>query len=120
MSAGCASRAAQGRSSSTWTSRICAARIAAASKVESALRRFQSPHSMNAPRALVLRTAGINCDGETVRALELAGAKVDLVHLHRVVSEPARLDEVSILAIPGGFSYGDDIAAGRVFGLELR
>src|SRR5438552_9555200 len=119
MSAGCASRAAPGSSSSTSTSRICAARTAAASKVESALR-LQSPHAMNAPRALVLRTAGINCDGETVRALELAGANVDLVHLHRVVSEPARLDAAAIVAIPGGFSYGDDIAAGRVFGLELR
>jgi phosphoribosylformylglycinamidine synthase I len=75
---------------------------------------------MTAPRALVLRTAGINCDGETVRALELAGAKVDLVHLNRVVQDPARLDDLSILVIPGGFSYGDDIAAGRVFGLELR
>lgn len=72
------------------------------------------------PRALVLRTAGINCDGETVRALEQGGARVDLVHLNLVSSEPARLDDVSLIVIPGGFSYGDDVAAGRVFGLELR
>ena len=71
-------------------------------------------------RALVLRTAGINCDGETVRALELAGARVDLVHLQRVLDEPARLDLISLLVIPGGFSYGDDVSAGRVLGLELR
>jgi phosphoribosylformylglycinamidine synthase len=69
---------------------------------------------------LVLRTAGINCDGETVRALELAGARVSLVHLQRVLDEPARLDDLSLLVIPGGFSYGDDVSAGRVFGLELR
>ena len=75
---------------------------------------------MSLQQALVLRTAGINCDGETVRALELAGAEVDLVHLKRVLAEPARLDEYSLLVIPGGFSYGDDVAAGRVFGLELR
>jgi len=75
---------------------------------------------MSTPRALVLRTAGINCDGETVRALELAGARTDLVHLKRVLAEPARLDEFALLVIPGGFSYGDDVAAGRVFGLELR
>lgn len=75
---------------------------------------------MSSPRALVLRTAGINCDGETVRALELAGARVDLVHLRLVLREPARLDDYQMLVIPGGFSYGDDIAAGRVFGLELR
>lgn len=75
---------------------------------------------MTNTRALVLRTAGINCDAETVRALELAGARVDLVHLQRVLAEPARLDDVSLLVIPGGFSYGDDVSAGRVFGLELR
>ena len=75
---------------------------------------------MTNTRALVLRTAGINCDGETVRALELAGARVDLVHLQRVLDEPARLEEYSLLVIPGGFSYGDDVSAGRVFGLELR
>jgi phosphoribosylformylglycinamidine synthase subunit PurQ / glutaminase len=75
---------------------------------------------MSLQQALVLRTAGINCDGETVRALEQAGAKVDLVHLQRVLAEPARLDDYGLLVIPGGFSYGDDVAAGRVFGLELR
>ena len=75
---------------------------------------------MTNTRALVLRTAGINCDGETVRALELAGARVELVHLQRLLDEPARLDELSLLVIPGGFSYGDDVSAGRVLGLELR
>lgn len=79
-----------------------------------------STGTSNRPRALVLRTAGINCDGETVRALELAGARVDLVHLARVLAEPARLDDAHLVVIPGGFSYGDDISAGRVFGLELR
>ncbi|MBL8857285.1 MAG: phosphoribosylformylglycinamidine synthase I [Planctomycetes bacterium] len=73
-----------------------------------------------APRALVLRTAGINCDGETVRALETAGASVDLVHLALVTAEPARLDDTNLIVIPGGFSFGDDVSAGRVFGLELR
>jgi phosphoribosylformylglycinamidine synthase len=75
---------------------------------------------MSTPRALILRTAGINCEGETVRALELAGARADLIHLKRVLLEPARLDSYGLIVIPGGFSYGDDVAAGRVFGLELR
>jgi phosphoribosylformylglycinamidine synthase I len=75
---------------------------------------------MSTPRALVLRTAGINCDGETVHALELSGARTDLVHLKRILAEPARLDDYGLVVIPGGFSYGDDVAAGRVFGLELR
>jgi phosphoribosylformylglycinamidine synthase len=71
-------------------------------------------------RALVLRTAGTNCDRETVLALEMAGARTDLVHLHRIVREPALLDDYAILVIAGGFSYGDDVAAGRVFGHEMR
>ncbi len=71
-------------------------------------------------RALVLRSAGTNCDGETVRALELAGAQTTLLHLNQLARDPAPLFEQQLLVIPGGFSYGDYVAAGRVFGLELR
>ena len=70
--------------------------------------------------AIVVRSAGTNCDGETVLALQQAGAAVDLVHLNALAKDPARLTDASILAVPGGFSYGDYVAAGRVFGLELR
>jgi len=71
-------------------------------------------------RALVLRSAGTNCDGETVRALELAGAATTLLHLNQLARDPAPLFEQQLLVIPGGFSYGDYVAAGRIFGLELR
>jgi phosphoribosylformylglycinamidine synthase I len=70
--------------------------------------------------ALVLRSAGTNCDGETVRALEMAGAATTLLHLNQLARDPAPLFEQQLLVIPGGFSYGDCVAAGRVFGLELR
>ncbi len=72
------------------------------------------------PRTLVLRTAGTNCDRETVLALEQAGSEVDVLHLHRLLEDPDRLARYAALVVPGGFSYGDDVAAGRVFGLELR
>ncbi len=75
---------------------------------------------MNRPRALVLRTAGTNCELETARALELAGARTELSHFDRVLEEPELLDPHQILVFAGGFSYGDDLAAGRVWGLELR
>ncbi|MEM7309553.1 MAG: phosphoribosylformylglycinamidine synthase I [Planctomycetota bacterium] len=71
-------------------------------------------------RTLVVRTAGINCDEEAVRAFEGAGSKVELLHLNALIAEPARLASAHILVVPGGFSYGDDVAAGRVFGVELR
>ena len=70
--------------------------------------------------AIVLRTAGTNCEHETALALERAGAKAELLHLHKLEAEPTRLENASILVLPGGFSYGDDIAAGRVLGHELR
>jgi phosphoribosylformylglycinamidine synthase len=71
-------------------------------------------------RALVLRTAGINCDVETAFALEKAGAKADIVHVQRVTERASMLRDYQVLALPGGFSYGDDVAAGKVFANELK
>jgi len=71
------------------------------------------------PRALILRTAGTNCDRETAHAFELAGANSVSLHLNRLLENPRLLDQYQILAIPGGFSYGDDIAAGRIFANQL-
>lgn len=74
----------------------------------------------NVPRAIVIRAAGTNCDGEMVRAFTLAGARADLVHLDRLVADPAQLEQYDLFGFPGGFSYGDDIASGRVFALRIR
>ena len=80
-----------------------------------------------AVKACVLRTDGINCDSETKYAFELAGAKADIVHIKSLIkgSDPATgksvgLEDYDILAIPGGFSYGDSIAAGKVFAQDLK
>jgi len=72
------------------------------------------------PRTLIIRTAGTNCDLELVHAFELADATAERVHLHRLIDEPARLAEYDIIGLPGGFSYGDDIAAGRILANRLR
>ncbi|MCL4743076.1 MAG: phosphoribosylformylglycinamidine synthase subunit PurQ [Phycisphaerales bacterium] len=71
-------------------------------------------------RALVIRTAGTNCDGEMCRAFALAGAEPSLVHLDRLVAEPARIEGFDLIGLPGGFSYGDDIASGRIFAVKVR
>jgi phosphoribosylformylglycinamidine synthase I len=73
-----------------------------------------------AVRALVLRSAGTNCDAETVRAFQQCGAQTDLLHLNAVAKDPACLEQYQIIAVAGGFSYGDYVAAGRVFGNRLR
>ena len=75
---------------------------------------------MTKPSVLVLRAAGTNCDAETAHAFERAGAAAARVHVNELLAAPARLDEFQLLAIPGGFSYGDDIAAGRILALQLR
>lgn len=72
------------------------------------------------PKALVIRAAGTNCDAEMCRAFEVAGAKVSLVHLDRLVAAPGQVDGFDLIGFPGGFSYGDDIASGRIFAMKLR
>ena len=71
-------------------------------------------------RALVIRAAGTNCDAEMVRAFEMAGAVPTLEHVDRLIAEPRRIQEVDLIGFPGGFSYGDDIASGRIFAMKLR
>ncbi len=70
-------------------------------------------------KVLVLRTAGTNCENETAYAFELVGADADLLHINRLREDPTILRGYRFLAIPGGFSYGDDIASGRVFAGEI-
>jgi phosphoribosylformylglycinamidine synthase len=70
-------------------------------------------------RALVLRTAGTNCDAETQFAWEQAGAEAQRVHINRFIENPDALARYHVLTIPGGFSYGDDIAAGKIFANQL-
>jgi len=72
------------------------------------------------PRALILRAPGTNCDEETAYAFELAGADGERMHVNRLLESPQQLAEFQILCIPGGFSYGDDVAAGKILALRLR
>src|ERR1051325_590599 len=72
------------------------------------------------PQTLILRTAGTNCDAEAAHAFELAGATSVFLHVNRLLERPQLLHDYQILAIPGGFSYGDDIAAGRIFANQIR
>lgn len=69
---------------------------------------------------IVLRTAGTNCDQESAFAFKDCGAKVDLVHVQQLFKGAKSLEDYHILVLPGGFSYGDDISAGRILANELR
>lgn len=71
------------------------------------------------PKTLILRTAGTNCDDETAYAFERAGSTTEKLHINRLLQNPRRLQDFQILALPGGFSYGDDIAAGRILANQI-
>jgi phosphoribosylformylglycinamidine synthase len=75
--------------------------------------------NMATPRALILRAPGTNCDAETAHAFAVSGADPELWHVNRLLDEPKRLVNFQILCLPGGFSYGDDLSAGRILGSKL-
>jgi len=70
-------------------------------------------------RAMVLRAAGINCDVETEYALQLAGAQAERAHINRIIEDKTALEKFQIIVIPGGFSYGDDVAAGVILANQI-
>ena len=75
---------------------------------------------MSAPKVLVLRAPGINCERETHHAFERAGGSPAFLHIQQLLAAPDQLDAFRILAVPGGFSYGDDISSGRVLAQEMK
>jgi len=75
---------------------------------------------MSRPRILILRAPGTNCDAETAFAFERAGGLPEVLHLNRLLEAPRLAAEYQVLCIPGGFSYGDDVAAGRIFANQIR
>jgi phosphoribosylformylglycinamidine synthase len=75
---------------------------------------------MPPPRVLVLRAPGANCDVETAFAFERAGGLADRVHVNRVLESPRLLDQYQLLCVPGGFSYGDDLGAGRILAVQIQ
>ncbi|MCM8760989.1 MAG: phosphoribosylformylglycinamidine synthase I [Candidatus Omnitrophica bacterium] len=75
---------------------------------------------MPKPKVLILRTAGTNCDKETAFAFERAGGRAELVHVNEITKKRRSIHDYQILAIPGGFTYGDDIASGKILANELK
>jgi phosphoribosylformylglycinamidine synthase len=74
---------------------------------------------MAIPQVLILRAPGTNCDEEAQYAFQVAGAFADRVHINRLRENPGLLHRYQILMLPGGFSYGDDVAAGKILANQL-
>jgi len=72
------------------------------------------------PKALVLTGYGINCDMELAHAFKIAGAEAERVHLTDLINRTRKLSDFHIFALPGGFSFGDDIASGKVLANMIK
>src|SRR5262249_34346586 len=74
---------------------------------------------MAAPHVLVLRAPGANCDAQAQFAFEQAGAVAERIHINRLREQPSLLGRYQVLVVPGGFTYGDDVAAGKILANQL-
>lgn len=75
---------------------------------------------MTQPRAIILAGHGLNCERETAFALQQAGARTEIHHINDLASNAAALSDAQILAVPGGFSFGDHLGAGKAFASALN
>ncbi len=73
-----------------------------------------------AAKSLVLTGYGINSEEETSFAFEAAGFQSTVRHINDLAESPDELNDVQVLCIPGGFSYGDDTGSGNAFAQKMR
>jgi len=71
------------------------------------------------PPILILHAPGTNRDHDAAEAFALAGGEPAIVTLAELGKSPRRLRDYRLVCVPGGFSYGDDLGAGRVLAIEL-
>ena len=71
-------------------------------------------------KALVLTGFGINCEEEMAAAYRMAGAEANIVYFNEVLLRGHSIHNYDILNFPGGFSFGDDLASGKVMANKIR
>ncbi len=75
---------------------------------------------MTKPRVNILYAPGTNCHVELAEAFRLAGGDPVFIHLTEdLLGGRKRLMDCDILALPGGWSFGDHIAGGRIVSVDL-
>lgn len=72
------------------------------------------------PRAMIIHASGTNRDHDVAWALELAGATPEIVHINALRDGESNLLDYQMMVLPGGFSYGDDLGAGKLWAIALR
>lgn len=71
------------------------------------------------PKVLILKADGINRDEELAHAFNMSGGNSKIVHVNDLRNKKESLKNYNVLAIPGGFAYGDDIVSGKILAVEL-
>lgn len=71
------------------------------------------------PKVVVIAGDGVNCERETALAFQMAGAQTNIVHINDLICA-RKLAQYQAMALPGGFSFGDDLGSGQVLGLKLK
>src|SRR3972149_2956029 len=71
------------------------------------------------PKIAILVTDGTNCDEELFYAFEKFGSDPENVHVNELRDKSQNLKNYQILALPGGFAYGDDVASGKILAVEI-
>lgn len=72
------------------------------------------------PKALVFSGYGLNSEEETKIAFDMAGGEGEIVHINDIIDGKYKLSDYQILAIPGGFAYGDDTGAGNAYAQKMK
>ena len=75
---------------------------------------------MTGAKVMVLAGYGLNCEEETLHAFRYNGIDGKIIHINDLIENPKVLNETQILAIPGGFSYGDDTGSGNAFAQKMK
>lgn len=90
------------------------------SQASSIKRQTSSTKRSSPPKVLILHATGTNRDRDAALACELAGGAPEIVHVNQLLAGTRRLDDYGMLVVPGGFSYGDDLGAGKLWAVYLR
>ncbi len=75
---------------------------------------------MTQPRVLIIQATGTNRDPDAAAAVERAGGSPTILHINELRADPNRLHACQMLVLPGGFSYGDALGAGRLLAIDMR
>ncbi|MHB1355375.1 MAG: phosphoribosylformylglycinamidine synthase subunit PurQ [Anaerolineae bacterium] len=74
---------------------------------------------MSQAHVIILHAPGTNRDREAAQACQLAGGLAEIVHINQLAAGERALEAYQMLVLPGGFSYGDDLGAGRLWSNDL-